>query len=1338
MRYMQQFRHLFIIALLSLSYLLSANEVDNHTNLAELDEPALLQQQQTWFDLWAYLEQRHVVLVEQHHKLEQKHKDLLHQRPHIIASPADPHILDQDLNLADIERLNQQAKAYQTALNEQASFIKQQQDLAYEQKALALELVHETEQLQAAQKEAQAGLAEIEKRQLLEVLTEILADNQGDKTEKKPAQWRTSLDKLKQASLPDTDEWLLFSNKQASFLEQLEQALPVLQQAENSFLDYQHLLDLYAQEQTEVQQWQDKFSADDAPKLNSHFVKQHQLWDESQAALAKLEQQRQQQRNQIDQLNTQLAALSAPEINQLLGADSKEDNVTQAQAAVAQSQESLRYWQARLDYLSQLQQQQNDLVATLEDYETQLKTSSARERQLYALGEVLKLKLSPEKLPELIQSDALKQVLKKQRYTHKNLFANKDKVSAHLQTLEEELQQARVEVENFEIELQQSQQLLAREQEWQQFLQKIEPMDNAKLLQVFKDNLQDYQQLQTKLETGQAQVAAQAQQVSEENLSLSAHKDPTGLDYIDDENSFKQWYQSEYNLTLDTVEKNNVAAEDDNLSAAETVANTKITASDKTQTQSVFYQKILAWKNAITDSQNQSFLRYSSYLEDKQSLETQLVKVRREYQGSLEKLFKSYDDSLKAARHAWGSALVLQKRQKTQPKMNLPKSINEWQSRNRVESLQQGIAQVNQAIEDNLHVLKRYEIAEPAAEASLSDEHANADSLAALTQTLDTGANNSVNEEPEAHLSYEYLMTAETEAELLTALKKSASNSELQLQKLTHLLKLEQAYELTQFEQLNEFEKHRYEARLRKRIKEDQSLEDLLLSFFANQQVEDIDQLLRSHYENLVEIEHQLKNIEAKRKTIEDLIAYVELSRPTVSEVLALIETINQQSVLRLRVRAHRLKAIFHPEEQLDIQEQFYQQQGFLLDLEGIPLLPSKAEPEKRQEMQEHLLQDLFEYWTNQRGYEAWTQGLGKYTEKLGGLDQRISHFKELIAELEHSQFELAHERQGLLGKPLTALAELPPEQHPQTHAEVEQFSLGEIGLLRKERAHALRWASIETSFWLFMIPILAILAISFVNWVGRKWVDKAKKLVADMQARGEVPKHDPIGYRQLIYKLVRNVWTVAVIIITIIAMFKAIHIDVLPLLASAGIFGLALAFGAQQLVRDFFSGFFILLEDQFRAGESVIINDVRGEIEQVTPRLTLLRDLEGGLHYIPNGSIDSVDNLSRGWGAVNIDVAIDSSHDDQEVLDCLQSTADKLKADPTFQADIQKIKIVGIMQFDAHQADYRVKITTVPMQQAGIARAYKRLLKTEFNQHGIALSQSPLLNMQKTLTAKT
>jgi small conductance mechanosensitive channel len=175
----------------------------------------------------------------------------------------------------------------------------------------------------------------------------------------------------------------------------------------------------------------------------------------------------------------------------------------------------------------------------------------------------------------------------------------------------------------------------------------------------------------------------------------------------------------------------------------------------------------------------------------------------------------------------------------------------------------------------------------------------------------------------------------------------------------------------------------------------------------------------------------------------------------------------------------------------------------------------------------------------------------------------------------------------------------------------------------------------------------------------------------------------------------------------------KVFDVNVGPLLASAGIAGLAIGFGAQTLVKDFINGFFILVEDEYGIGDVVKIAGVQGTVEDMTLRRTVLRDPNGTLHSVPNSEIHIISNLTRDWAQVAVHVAVDYSEDSDRVINILKEVGADLRNDPRFaSALVADPEVPGIDKVEGSQVDYLVVAKVRPGQQHDVQRELRRRIK--------------------------
>lgn len=181
--------------------------------------------------------------------------------------------------------------------------------------------------------------------------------------------------------------------------------------------------------------------------------------------------------------------------------------------------------------------------------------------------------------------------------------------------------------------------------------------------------------------------------------------------------------------------------------------------------------------------------------------------------------------------------------------------------------------------------------------------------------------------------------------------------------------------------------------------------------------------------------------------------------------------------------------------------------------------------------------------------------------------------------------------------------------------------------------------------------------------------------------------------------------------------------LDITPILAGAGIVGLAVGFGAQNLVRDVISGFFLILENQVRIGDVAIINGTGGLVEAITFRIIVLRDLAGVVHVFPNGTITTLSNMTKVWSAFVIDVEVAYREDTDRVVEVMRRVAEELRLDPTFRDKIlEPMEIFGVDRFAESSVVIKARMKTRPIEQWNVEREYRRRLKKAFDTEGIEI----------------
>ncbi|HEX7878859.1 MAG TPA: mechanosensitive ion channel family protein [Candidatus Eisenbacteria bacterium] len=202
---------------------------------------------------------------------------------------------------------------------------------------------------------------------------------------------------------------------------------------------------------------------------------------------------------------------------------------------------------------------------------------------------------------------------------------------------------------------------------------------------------------------------------------------------------------------------------------------------------------------------------------------------------------------------------------------------------------------------------------------------------------------------------------------------------------------------------------------------------------------------------------------------------------------------------------------------------------------------------------------------------------------------------------------------------------------------------------------------------------------------------------------------------------LLRQVTGVIIAIVSGMMILREFRVDIAPIIAGAGIVGLAVGFGAQSLVKDIISGFFILLENQFDVGDVISGAGVSGGVERIGLRFTQLRDLEGRVHFVPNGEFRVVSNLTRGWSRAVLDVAIGYREDIDRVQGVLREVSEELRHDPEFDHLIlEPMEVLGVDSFGESAVTIRLLFKTLPGKQWPVAREFRKRIKMKFDALGI------------------
>jgi moderate conductance mechanosensitive channel len=218
------------------------------------------------------------------------------------------------------------------------------------------------------------------------------------------------------------------------------------------------------------------------------------------------------------------------------------------------------------------------------------------------------------------------------------------------------------------------------------------------------------------------------------------------------------------------------------------------------------------------------------------------------------------------------------------------------------------------------------------------------------------------------------------------------------------------------------------------------------------------------------------------------------------------------------------------------------------------------------------------------------------------------------------------------------------------------------------------------------------------------------------------------------ISQLLRSIGRVVVVTIAVLLTFN-VFINIAPVLAGAGILGLAISFGAQSLVRDIISGFFILLENQFAVGDVIEAAGKSGVVERMTMRVVVLRDLEGTMHVIPNGELKVVSNKTRGWARAVVDISVPYTEDVDRALAVVRDEAAQFSTDPTWGLQLDgPVEVLGVESMSDNALMIRSLLKTQPGSQWNVAREFRRRLINRFAKESI---ESPFQQRRVHVTIK-
>lgn len=266
------------------------------------------------------------------------------------------------------------------------------------------------------------------------------------------------------------------------------------------------------------------------------------------------------------------------------------------------------------------------------------------------------------------------------------------------------------------------------------------------------------------------------------------------------------------------------------------------------------------------------------------------------------------------------------------------------------------------------------------------------------------------------------------------------------------------------------------------------------------------------------------------------------------------------------------------------------------------------------------------------------------------------------------------------------------------------------------------------------------IAVILFVAWLANRYGSQLLSRVFHKTIRADLypTKNDRIKRLETINSITSAILKVGIFVVTVIMIISEIGINTTPLIASAGVLGIALGFGAQSLIKDFTSGIFIIIDNQYRVGDVVKLDDIAGMVEAITIRTTVLRALDGTLYHVPNGSITATANLTMSYGGIEEDIVFDSDIDIHKLSLLIDRIGQDMLKDPELGPMIKDpLHFERVVGFDINGIKVKIIGTTTPNDSWFIKGQFYNRLITGLRKAGINTPSNKILVKQEKATPK-
>lgn len=255
----------------------------------------------------------------------------------------------------------------------------------------------------------------------------------------------------------------------------------------------------------------------------------------------------------------------------------------------------------------------------------------------------------------------------------------------------------------------------------------------------------------------------------------------------------------------------------------------------------------------------------------------------------------------------------------------------------------------------------------------------------------------------------------------------------------------------------------------------------------------------------------------------------------------------------------------------------------------------------------------------------------------------------------------------------------------------------------------------------------LRVTLILVFAWIAMQVLQKSlqrleKHLIKKSEEEGEPPSESQKRIETIV-RLIKQAFLLALWLTVGLIILKEFGVEIGPIIASAGVVGLAVGFGAQNLVRDIISGFFIILENQIRVGDVAIINGTGGLVEKINFRTTVLRDLAGVVHIFPNGAITTLSNMTNEWSAYVFDIGVAYKENTDQVIALMQKVGSSMRQEEKYRSImLEDPDIFGVDKFADSSVVIKGRIKTKPIRQWEVGREYLRRIKQAFDENNVEI----------------